>query len=445
MIINIANFNFDGGSGGGGKTALLQEKTATIVQNGSQTIVPDEGFDGMSSVQINAAITGASSAIDFSIIGYDAELSAEVNANINNDVAYSKTLYDAWNPSKTSALNLYQKDIKLVYAPNIDTSNVTDVGYMFDACTSLTVVPLYNTASVTGMTGIFRYCSSLTSVPAFDTSNVIEMANMFNGCSGLTSVPAFDTSNVTNMDSMFYNCKSLTSVPAFDTSKVTKMNNMFNGCSGLTSVPAFDTSNVTNMDSMFYVCSGLTSVPAFDTSNVTNMYNMFNSCKSLTSVPAFDTSNVTNMSNMFSGCSILKTVPAYDTSNATNMSSMFASCLSLTTIEGISFKSYSASTMSSSYIVGYSSNKTIRKAVFKDIGYNSNAKQFNTSYITNWGVNTDEIPDARQSLIDSLITYSFDRATAGYPSCTITLSSTTKALLTSEEIAQITAKGYSIA
>ena len=349
MIINIANFNFDGGSGGGGKTALLQEKTATIVQNGSQTIVPDEGFDGMSSVQINAAITGASSAIDFSIIGYDAELSAEVNANINNDVAYSKTLYDAWNPSKTSALNLYQKDIKLVYAPNIDTSNVTDVGYMFDACTSLTVVPLYNTASVTGMTGIFRYCSSLTSVPAFDTSNVIEMANMFNGCSGLTSVPAFDTSNVTNM------------------------------------------------------------------------------------------------SNMFSGCSILKTVPAYDTSNATNMSSMFASCLSLTTIEGISFKSYSASTMSSSYIVGYSSNKTIRKAVFKDIGYNSNAKQFNTSYITNWGVNTDEIPDARQSLIDSLITYSFDRATAGYPSCTITLSSTTKALLTSEEIAQITAKGYSIA
>ena len=89
MVINIANFNFGGDGGGGGKPALLQEKTATIVQNGSQTITPDEGFDGMSSVQINAAITGDSSAIDFSPIGYNAEFSAEVNSNINNDVAYS--------------------------------------------------------------------------------------------------------------------------------------------------------------------------------------------------------------------------------------------------------------------------------------------------------------------------------------------------------------------
>ena len=105
MVIDIANFNFDGGSGGGGKPALLQEKTATIVQNGSQTITPDEGFYGMSSVQINASITGASSAIDFSSIGYNAEFSAEVNAKLNDGVAYSKSLLDAWNPSNTSAFH----------------------------------------------------------------------------------------------------------------------------------------------------------------------------------------------------------------------------------------------------------------------------------------------------------------------------------------------------
>ena len=127
MVINIANFNFGGDGGGGGKPALLQEKTATIVQNGSQTITPDEGFDGMSSVQINAAITGDSSAIDFSPIGYDAELSAELNAKWNNDVAYSKTLYDAWNPSTTSALELYSGDTKLVYAPNILPSAVLTI------------------------------------------------------------------------------------------------------------------------------------------------------------------------------------------------------------------------------------------------------------------------------------------------------------------------------
>jgi hypothetical protein len=31
-----------------------------------------------------------------------------------------------------------------------------------------------------------------------------------------------------------------------------------------------------------------------------------------------------------------------------------------------------------------------------------------------WGLNSEEVPDARQSLIDTFITYSFDRAAAGY-------------------------------
>ena len=445
MVIDIANFNFDGGSGGGGKPALLQEKTATIVQNGSQTITPDEGFDGMSSVQINAAITGASSAIDFSSIGYDAELSAEVNAKLNDDVAYSKTLYDAWNPSNTGALNLYSGYKKLIYAPKIDTSNVTDIGYMFDGCSNLITVPMYNTSSVTSMTGIFRDCSSLTSVPEYDTSNVTKMDNIFYGCSMLTSFPAFNTSKVTTMNSMFNGCKSITSVPEFDTSNVTNMNSMFDGCHSLTSVPEFDTSKVTNMNSMFGGCSRLTSVPEFDTSNVTSMDYMFNGCSSLQTVPAFDTSNVTSMDSIFYGCSMLTSVPAFDTSKVTNFNYIFVSCSNLKIIEGISFKSFSDSTMGYYYLCGFSENYSVRKAIFKDIGYQSTAVQFNTERINNWGVNSDEIPDARQSLIDSLITYSFDRASAGYPNCTITLSSTTKALLTDDEKAQIEAKGFTIA
>lgn len=372
MVIDIANFNFDGGSGGGGKPALLQEKTVTIVQNGSKTITPDEGFDGMSSVQINAAITGASSAIDFSSIGYSDELSAEVNAKMNDDVAYSKSLLDAWNPSNTSARDLYYDDTKLVYAPNIDTSNVDNMSYMFSLCRRLQTVPMYDTISVTNMVNMFSYCSSLQTVPLFDTSNV------------------------TSMTYMFYDCFSLTSVPLFNTSKVTDMSNMFADC------------------------SKLTKIPAFNTSKVTDMYGMFDGCRMITSVPEMDTSNVTRMEYMFKNCK------------------------SLTKIEGISFKSFSASTMSYSYLVGYGTNQ-IRKAVFKDIGYQSTAVQFNASTIDNWGVNSDEITDARQSLIDSLITYSFDRLTAGYPTCTISLSYTTKHLLTEEEKAQIEAKGFTIA
>ena len=57
----------------------------------------------------------------------------------------------------------------------------------------------------------------------------------------------------------------------------------------------------------------------------------------------------------------------------------------------------------------------------------------------------DAVVGARQSVIDTFITYSYDRATAGYSACTVTLHKNTKALLTQDEIAQMTAKGYTLA
>lgn len=386
-----------------------------------------------------STITVGGSGVDFTPIGYDAELSDKAIENINDDVAYSKTLYDAWNTSNTSAKNLYSGDTKLVYAPNINTSNVTRMDNMFDKCFRLTSVPLYNTIKVTKFYDMFYGCSGLTSVPLFDTSKATDMGYMFAYCDRIKSVPAFNTSNVTSMRHMFIGCHSLTSVPLYNTSKVNGMSSMFAYCSVLTSVPLFDTSNATSMDSMFENCSSLTSVPLYNTSKATDMSHMFQGCSSLTSVPAFNTSNAESITSMFQGCSSLTTVPEMDTSNAKHMYGIFDGCSSLTTIEGISFKSYGEST------IGRSTNSSIRKAVFKDIGYQSTAVQFDTSDIVNWGVNTDEIPDARQSLIDSLITYSFDRASAGYPTCTITLSDNTKALLTSDEIYQINAKGFTIA
>ena len=344
-----------------------------------------------------STITAGGSGFEFSQIGYDAELSSELNADINADIAYSKSLLDAWNPSNTNASGLYLSNKKLVYAPNIDTRNVTNMYSMHNGCINLKTVPLYNTSKITDMT------------------------YFLSGCSILKTVPLFDTSNVTIMKSMLSNCSSLTSVPLFNTSNVTSMQSMFNSCSSLTSVPLFNTSNVTSMQSMFQSCSSLTTIPSFDTSNVTDMEYMFDGCHSLTAIPEMDTSKVTSMYNMI------------------------ASCSKLTTIEGISFKYFKDSTMDDYYLVGWNSITSLRKAVFKDIGYQSTAVQFNTKNITNWGVNTSEIADARQSVIDSLITYSFDRATAGYPTCTITLSTNTKALLTSDEISQITAKGFTLA
>ena len=185
-----------------------------------------------------STITAGGSGVDFSPIGYDAEFSADLNTKMNDDIAYSKSLLDSWNPSNASAYGLYSGYTKLVYAPNIDTSNVYTMLGMFKNCTILTTVPLYNTSKARTMEEMFQDCSSLTSVPLFDTSIVENMQGMFRYCGNIKSVPLFNTSKVTGMTSMFYGCSKLKTVPAFNTITVTAMTSMSYNFTNLTKIPS---------------------------------------------------------------------------------------------------------------------------------------------------------------------------------------------------------------
>ena len=69
-----------------------------------------------------------------------------------------------------------------------------------------------------------------------------------------------------------------------------------------------------------------------------------------------------------------------------------------------------------------------------------NSINWDFSALSYWGTEGN-----KQSVVNSLVNNTVDLVSGGYKSQTITLSSSTKALLTSDEIAQITAKGYTIA
>ena len=250
----------------------------------------------------------------------------------------------------TSMYSMFYKcNLTSLDLSSFDTSQVTDMSYMFCWCIYLTSLNLssFDTSQVTNMNSMFYDCSSLTSLDLsnFDTSQVTDMGSMFCRCSKLASlnVSSFDTSEVSDMSQMFYGCSSLMSldVSSFDTSEVSDMALMFDGCSSLTSldVSSFNTSNVTSMNSMFEDCSGLTSldVSSFDTSKVTSMSFMFSLCSGLTSLnlSSFDTSQVTGMAWMFCGCSSLTSldVSSFDTSQVTSMDTMFSNCRSLTSLD----------------------------------------------------------------------------------------------------------------
>ena len=143
------------------------------------------------------------------------------------------------------------------------------------------------------------YSYSGSVVKYLDTSNVTDMYYMFSNCKNLITIPQLDTSNVTNMNSMFYYCDNLLTIPQLDTSNVTNMSSMFYYCSKLVTIPQLNTSKVTNMGYMFNSCSNLITIPQLDTSKVTNMGGMFSSCTKLKSIPLLDCSKVEVTGSMF--------------------------------------------------------------------------------------------------------------------------------------------------
>ena len=116
-----------------------------------------------------------------------------------------------------------------------------------------------------------------------------------------------------------------------------------------------------------------------------------------------------DMSSMFDSCSGLTSLDlsGFDTSAVTIMLSMFYDCSSLTSL-----------------ILGPNFFKA------------PNVTSIDFSYCSKWTNNT---------VVTSLVTNSYDRATAGLKTMTLKLSTNTKAALTDEQKAAITAKGYTIA
>ena len=181
---------------------------------------------------------------------------------------------------------------------------------------------------------------------------------------------------------------------------------------------------------------------------LTDLSNLLYYCKYTGNLTISNTSKVTNFSYAFSYYSNPE-LKELDTSSCNNFNYILSdSDKTLIKIAGLSLKSLNVNYISYNYFTGSSTMPNLRYVLLKDFGTGSSFTSASFTYWKVWGIEDETVPlsaGARQSLIDTLITYSYDRATAGYSTCTVELSADTKALLTEDEIAQITAKGYTLA
>ena len=373
-------------------TSKTKDKKLTIKENGTMTLTPDEGYIGLNEVGITVNVPNSGGSGEggniFSAIGYPSTPDF-----IAEGIAYAEEVKNRWATSKTLDSD------RLVFFPLID---LTDWSANFSDMKNLMYVPALDLSYRDNLRHFFQRCSRLQFLDCanWNTSNVTEMQYLFSECTFLKNIDCanWNTANVNNMNSLFNQCNSLENID----------------------IKGWRTSNVKNMSYMFAYCKALKSLDlsGWDVSNVTTFNYMFANMSSLETlnISNWDTSNVTDFSSMFYVTSSMKYL------NLGNLT--MAKCTSASNMFG--------------------STSNLRDFIWNNLGDGENVTTLTISN-ANLGVNDSTYPNARQHLTDTFVSNSYDRATAGYAPCKLSLNKTTKALFTEEEIAAMTAKGYTIA
>ncbi|KJY48078.1 hypothetical protein JG29_15930 [Bombilactobacillus mellis] len=124
------------------------------------------------------------------------------------DIENTKLIIDPGVIAPKDSFDLFSSFQNIVGLPNLDTSQVTDMEDMFDAC-GVKELDLSNwdTSKVTNMRFMFASCMNLEKInlKSFNTKNVTTMQCMFFQCTKLRKLDlsSFETPKLENADEMF--------------------------------------------------------------------------------------------------------------------------------------------------------------------------------------------------------------------------------------------------
>ncbi|OIQ28484.1 MAG: hypothetical protein BM564_08765, partial [Bacteroidetes bacterium MedPE-SWsnd-G2] len=257
--------------------------------------------------------------------------------NFNNAPSSQKILsVDQWGCNPWISMNYAFASCSNLVNNATDTPNlsdVTDMSFMFQNCTSLgggTGNWDWSTGNINSMRQAFDNATNFNKdIGSWDTSNVTDVYAMFSNATSFNQdIGNWDVSSVINMGAMFYYASSFNqNIGSWNTSNVTTLTQTFNGASVFNQdIGGWNVSNVTSMSLAFAEASVFNQdIGSWNTSSVTIATGMFlNAIAFNQSIGDWNVSNIWNMSNMFQGAILFnQDISTWNTVGAIRMTSMF--------------------------------------------------------------------------------------------------------------------------
>lgn len=359
-----------------------------------------------------------------------------------------------WDTSNLNNLWGAFKNCKKITSLHFDKWKVSKVAYVNEMCMNMNQLSDFvlgdgNMPALVNISSVFYGCWVLKTVDVsqWDTSKVTSMSHAFRDCSVLATLNTsnWSTGSVTSVEYMFCNCRSLTAVDVsnWDMSKVKGINMTFSGCSSLTEVAFGDTTMplVTNAYGAFNNCPSLKRVvlPKGAMNGLVYMHSMFFGCTNLESVENLGTwtsSNLNYIGDAFKNCKSLQSIQCGNLISGSN-SSLWSvgNFISGTTVDYIDLSGWDTSALKGDIWSSFITNCAFNSLYLGEKFFAMQSSGTVSLVSTTW---TDE------SVQESLVSTSYDRASAGLSTITVKVHANTKAVLSDDDIATLTGKGYKI-
>lgn len=407
---------------------------------------------------------------DLATIGYtplEIENCMEDVTDLSPDnIVHARRIMDSWDPTATAvkitSANGWANDANLVVFPKLDFSNVISMSNAWNNCPNLAFMPDLDTSSCTSFGYLYFNGNDYGVVPQ----------------NRMKRVPDWNLENATSIQDVYpVNLREMIFPSVIRTPKATRLRLFVGMANSTLPTVIYDNTKVTAFDSM-YMYSEINNMPIQHFEDiVTAIGSIYNRCNGLTDLSGscivarnaaasqlFQKSqNITHlpfsiilgptdMRYGFQSMRLIEEVPDYSNIKIKNFDSAF-SCSSddiyvndytyskLRKVLGIDFSEVTDTSFCFGCENKYGSNVT-RPTTYvriKNLGKGP-ATTIDLRCLGNWGADDE----GYRSLIETIVTGSYDRKSNGMPTATIRLPQSVADRLGTENIALVTSKGYTI-